>query len=87
MPGRKPTAPEIRVTLALLDETPRRIAACTIGLDERRLRASPGKRAWSAVEVFAHLRACDDLWTHSIYAMLTEHDPALPLLDERRWAS
>jgi hypothetical protein len=38
------------------------------------------------VEILAHLRACDDLWSHSIYAMLAQDNPALPLLDERRWA-
>jgi uncharacterized damage-inducible protein DinB len=86
MPRLNPTPPEIQEHHALLEDTPRRIAACTSGLDEARLHSSPGERAWSAVEILAHIRACSDLWTHSIYAMLAEDYPALPLLDERRWA-
>ena len=34
----------------------------------------------------AHLRACADVWMFSIYAMLAEDEPALPDLDERKWA-
>lgn len=72
--------------LSLLAETPWRIAACASRLDEARLRWSPGKRGWSAVEVLAHVRACHDMWSHSIYAMLAHDNPSLPWLDERRWA-
>jgi len=69
-----------------LDETPNRIAACTFGLDEALLSRPPAPRAWSAIEILAHLRACANLWTYSIYAMLANERPQLPDLDERRWA-
>ncbi|MBI3244145.1 MAG: DinB family protein [Chloroflexi bacterium] len=86
MPRLKITSAEIQKHLSLLAETPRRIAASTTGLAELRLKTSPGDKKWSVVELLAHLRACDDLWSHSIYAMLTQDSPMLPLLDERRWA-
>jgi hypothetical protein len=37
------------------------------------------------LDVLSHLRACQDLWAFSIYAMLSQDNPELPLLDERRW--
>jgi hypothetical protein len=86
MPRIKITPAEIEKYLALLAATPERIAALTAGLDEARLRWSPSKKDWSVVEILAHLRACETVWTFSIYAMLSENNPALPLLDERRWA-
>lgn len=70
----------------MLEETIRRISALTGELTDEQLALSPGKREWSAVEILAHVRACNDVWTYSIYAMLSEDNPALPLLDERRWA-
>jgi hypothetical protein len=77
---------EIEKFLLLLASTPVRIAASAQGYDEAALSYQPGPRAWSALDVLAHMRACADLWTYSIYAMLAEVNPALALLDERRWA-
>ncbi len=81
-----PTPGEIQKHLVTLEETPRRIAACTQGLAEERLSWKPEARLWSPVEVLAHLRGCEDLWSFSIYAMLSQDNPCLALLDERRWA-
>jgi hypothetical protein len=86
MPRLKFTAKEIHEYLSLLENTIRRISALTAELTDEQLALSPGKRDWSAVEILAHLRACTDVWTHTIYAMLAEDNPTLPLLDERRWA-
>jgi hypothetical protein len=86
MPHMKITAAEIRKYLGLLEQTPPSIESLVAGLDESQLRWSHDKREWSAVENLAHLRACADLWTYSIYAMLAENEPTLALLDERRWA-
>jgi hypothetical protein len=80
------TPPEIQKCLAQLEETPRCIAACTFGLVEAQLSRRPTPRDWSAIEILAHLRACADLWSHSIYAMLVIEKPHLPDFDERRWA-
>ena len=81
----KITPAEITKYLALLEAFPRNVAAQTAGLSEAQLRWSPGKKDWSIVEVIAHLRACTEIWSFSIYAMLAEDKPIFPLLDERRW--
>ena len=81
----KITPAEITKYLALLEEFPRTVAARTAGLSEAQLRWSPSKKDWSVVEVLAHLRACAEIWSFSIYAMLAENKPVFPLLDERRW--
>ena len=44
MPRLKATPSEIQKHLSFLEETPRRIAACTTGLDEPRLRQPAGAR-------------------------------------------
>jgi hypothetical protein len=86
MPRLKITPSEIQKYLALLEETPERIAQCIADIDPTQLSLAPGPRGWSALEILAHLRACEDLWSYSIYAMLVEEQPTLPLFDERRWA-
>jgi uncharacterized damage-inducible protein DinB len=86
MPRLIGTPSEIQTSLAQLEETPRCIVACTFELSEARLSQRPASRDWSAIEILAHLRACADLWTHSIYAMLVTENPHLPDFDERRWA-
>lgn len=82
----KATPAEIKKYLALLPETPRRLAAVTNGKSETELTAKSGPKVWSVVETLAHLRACEELWSYSIYAMLSEEHPTLALPDERRWA-
>ena len=86
MPQPRITPSEIQKYLSLLEETPQRIAACTAGLTEAQLRRPPGKGEWSAVAILAHLRACDDVWSYSIYAMLVQDNPSLPGLYPRQWA-
>jgi hypothetical protein len=51
----------IEQILALLTETPPRIAALTASLAAAQLHAAPGQGEWSANEVLAHLRACADM--------------------------
>ena len=82
----KISVPEINKHILLLEDTPRRIATLTTGLEDNRLIWAPDGNTWSAVEILAHLRACAELWSFSIYAMLSADSPILPDLDERRWA-
>src|SRR5574341_647252 len=82
----KATPSEIEKYLRLLEETPRRIVAVSKGIDESRLQFKPDKKSWSVNDILAHLRACSDLWTHSIYAMLAEHEPMFSDINERKWA-
>ena len=86
MPRLKPTPKEIDLHLGQLTETPDALRMMTAKLSEDDLHWSPGKKDWSLVEVLAHVRACADVWTYSIHTMLVENQPALPLIDERRWA-
>lgn len=86
MPRIKITPAEIEKHLTLLDQTPMRIAAACSDLDEIILHNSPNSQEWSATQILGHLRACEALWSFSIYAMLAYAQPMLPLLDERQWA-
>jgi hypothetical protein len=86
MPRLKFTPAEVQQVLHQLAETPVRLAACAAGKSEHELRSPPEPKGWAAVEILAHLRACNELWSHSIYAMLASDNPELPDLDERRWA-
>jgi len=80
------TPVEIRQALTRLEQTPLRLAASASGLSEEALKTAPDEKSWSGTEILAHLRACADVWTHSIYAMLAEDTPTLPDINERRWA-
>jgi hypothetical protein len=81
----KSTPREIEKFTTQLAESPRLIAELTSGLTDEQLGAQPEAKIWSAVEILAHLRACADLWSFSIYAMLAEHEPQLPDINERKW--
>jgi uncharacterized damage-inducible protein DinB len=82
----KATPSEIEKYLSVLSETPQRIAQATNSLDEARLQLKVDDKSWSVNEILAHLRACADLWTHSIYAMLAENQPVFSDINERKWA-
>jgi hypothetical protein len=81
----KATPVEIDKYLKTIEAVPRTLAAATKGIPQARLHSKSEKNAWSVNEILAHLRACADLWTHSIYAMLAAREPALPDINERKW--
>ena len=82
MPGRGLTVDEI---MAILPETPPRIAAVTDGLTPTELRAAPEPHAWSVNDVLAHLRACDDVLGGSILRIVAEDVPTWRRLSPRTW--
>jgi hypothetical protein len=82
----KATPAEIEKYLATLSETPRRIGQAVDGYEDARLHFRVDAKSWSASDILAHLRSCSDLWTHSIYAMIAEHEPVFSDVDERKWA-
>ena len=82
----KATTSEMEKYLAILSETAPRLEQAVKGQDEARLHFKADKTAWSVNEILAHLRACADLWTHSIYAMLAENEPMFSDINERKWA-
>ena len=82
---KKVSQPQIVTSLHTLRETPLRLAAWTAGMDETRLRAAPEPNEWSMVEILAHIRAAAEVWSYSIYAMLTLESPALAHVHPRDW--
>jgi hypothetical protein len=81
----KAKASDIERYLAILSETVQRLEQAMQDQDESRLRSKADKPSWSVNEILAHLRACADLWTHSIYAMLAENEPTCSDINERKW--
>ncbi len=75
----------IEQVLALLAETPRRIAALTAGLRPDQLHTSPGPGEWSANEVLAHLRSCADVWGSCMTTILNEDRPTIRAINPRTW--
>lgn len=79
------TQQEINQLMVSLGETLERIKETTAGQSPAVLNRVPGSKEWSAVDILAHLRACADLWTYSIYAMLSIDHPELQEIHPRQW--
>ena len=71
--------------MAILPETPRRIAALTDGLTSAQLRASPAPDSWSVNDVLAHLRACHDVLGGNVLRILAEDHPTWKGMNPRAW--
>ena len=82
MPDKPITIDQI---LAILAETPRRIAELTDGLNPAQLRKRSSPDEWSATDVLAHLRACADMWGGSIATILAEDHPTIRAINPRTW--
>lgn len=72
--------------LQSLIEAPQRIAACTAGLDETRLRIPPAPGEWSAAEIMVHVRGSAEARTRMIQKMLTLDNTRIPYVSPRGWA-
>lgn len=83
---KKASDAQIALHLQTLREMPGEIAALTAGMSEARLRTPPEPNEWSLVEILAHLRSGADVWSYSIYAMLTLESPQLAHIHPRAWA-
>ncbi len=71
--------------LTLAAATPQRIATISAGLDNARLSKPPAPGEWSALEILNHLRACEEVWMHSVHAMLAHENPRLQEIHPRQW--
>jgi hypothetical protein len=71
--------------LALAQATPRRIAAASAGVSEDHLHWQPAPDEWSALTILNHLRACEEVWMHSVHAMLAHAAPRLQEIHPRQW--
>jgi hypothetical protein len=68
-----------------LAAAPGRIASATAGLTPEQLSTPPANDEWSALGVMAHIRACDDILSPRLIAMVVRDEPAMPVFDDRRW--
>ena len=72
--------------LAILKETPPRLAKLTSGLMPIQLHTAPSAGEWSINEVLAHLRACDDVWgNYYIMTILAQDKPMIKARNPRTW--
>jgi DinB family protein len=79
------TSADIEQILALLAETPHRMALLTNRLEHARLHTAPDHDTWSVHAILAHLRSCADVWGKSILAMIAEDKPTLRYISPRTW--
>ena len=79
------TSADIEQILALLAETPQRLAVLTSGLEQAQLHTAPDHDTWSVHAILAHLRSCADVWGKSILAMIAENNPTLRYVSPRTW--
>ena len=76
----------IDTILTILKETPPRLAKLTAGLTPAQLHTAPSDGEWSANEVLAHLRACNEVWGgYYIMTILTEDNPTIKAVNPRTW--
>ncbi len=85
MPALEITEDRIAEALALAESTPQRLAASSAGLDDARLSEAPAPDAWSPLKILHHLRACEEVWMHSVHAMLAHETPGLKEIHPRQW--
>jgi len=77
---------EVDGLLSRLSEIPLRIFSAVQDHNEIELHTAPAESEWSAVDIFAHLRASDDIVATRAYMLLTRINPPLIVYDDRRWA-
>ena len=76
----------IEQILTLLAAAPRRISALTAGLAPAQLRTAPSPDEWSANDVLAHLRACNEVWGgYYIMTILAQDKPTIKAINPRTW--
>lgn len=76
----------IEEILTILKETPPRLAKLTAGLTSAQLHNPPTVGEWSANEVLAHLRACNDVWGgYYIMTILDQDNPTIKAMNPRTW--
>jgi hypothetical protein len=76
----------IEQILTILKETPPRLAKMTAGLTPAQLRTGPTAGEWSANEVLAHLRACNEVWGgYYIMTIIAQDHPTIKAINPRTW--
>ena len=70
--------------LDMLGDAPRRLTALA-HTPEPRWRRRPAEGGWSAAEVLAHIRACDDIIAPRLLQILASDEPLLIAFEDARW--
>jgi hypothetical protein len=73
-------------SLVRLAGIPARVASAVGSWSESQLHTPSVTGGWSATEIFAHMRASDDIMTPRVSMILVRDQPPLAAFDERRWA-
>lgn len=81
-----PEAQKVEAWQQKLEETLALLHRLNGDLMEEELKESPGDREWSATQILAYLRSCQDVWSYSIYAMLLKSELTLAHIHPREWA-
>ncbi len=81
----QPLPANISHILEQLMQGPARIEMATHGMSSVRLYLRSEGEPWSVSDILAHLRACSDVWSHSISAMITQDHPTLRYVSPRSW--
>ena len=76
----------IEQILTMLAAAPSRIAALTAGQSPDQLHTAPSPDEWSANDVLAHLRACNEVWGgYYIMTILAQDKPTIKAINPRTW--
>ncbi|MCB9458258.1 MAG: DinB family protein [Anaerolineaceae bacterium] len=65
--------------------TPKRLTELSASLDEKQCSQPLQPDEWSILQILNHLRACQEVWTHSISGMLAFDTPSLKEIHPRQW--
>jgi hypothetical protein len=77
--------PEAERLVSLLAATPERLAAMARGMDDLSLAVRTATEPWSANDVLAHLRACQDVREKLVHEMLSRDSPAIRYVSPRTY--
>ena len=79
------TEAEIDDLLELVETTPQRLVTVAASTDDFRLSQSTTPDEWSPLKILNHLRACEEVWMHSVHTMLAHDNPHLQEIHPRQW--
>jgi hypothetical protein len=71
--------------LTILEKSPPRLAELSRGVPPARLRRPPASGEWSASEILAHIRSCNELWGGYIQRILAQQRPTFKVTNPRTW--
>ncbi|GCE28673.1 hypothetical protein KDA_41570 [Dictyobacter alpinus] len=77
---------EIVALVQQMAAIPDRLVRAMTGKSREQFLRRPAAGAWAVPEIFAHMRAVDDIVTTRIYMVLSREDAPLVSFDERRWS-